>query len=173
MIVRAAAAEDAAAVQAIYAHAVLHGTGTFEEVPPTVEEMIARMADVAARGLPWLVAEVDGRVVGFAYAAPFRLRSAYRHTAEDAVYIAPDFHRRGAGIALLQALIATCEAAEDLNLRQLVALIGDSGNAGSIGLHQAVGFHHAGLFEGVGRKHDQWLDVVFMQRPLNGGAGRR
>lgn len=165
MIVRPARLEDAAACQAVYGHHVLHGVGTFEDPPPTVEAMTERMAAVRGRGLPWLAAEEGGKLLGFAYAAPFRLRAAYGHTVEDAVYVAPDALRRGVGRALLGSLVKGCEAAR-LDLRQMVALVGDSGNAASIGLHEALGFHRAGLFAGVGRKHDRWLDVVMMQRPL-------
>lgn len=167
--IRPATLADAASVQAIYAHHVAHGTGTFEEVAPTHDEMAARIAAVLDRGLPYLVAEVDGAVAGFAYAGPFRLRSAYRYTAEDSVYVAPAASGRGVGRALLTALVAACEAA---GLRQLIAVIGDSGNAASIGVHRACGFEHAGVATGVGYKHGRFLDVVFMQRALNGGATR-
>ena len=170
MSIRPANLEDAPAIQAIYAHHVLHGVATFEEVPPEVEEMAARMIDVRDRGLPWLVAVEAGEVLGFAYAAPFRLRSGYRHTVEDAIYLAPHAQGRGVGRALLTALIAACEAAEALDLRQMVALVGDSGNAGSLALHASAGFRRAGLFEAIGRKHGRWVDVVFMQRTLNEGA---
>lgn len=167
--IRPATVADAVAVQAIYAHHVAHGTGTFEEVAPTPEEMAARIASVLDRGLPYLVAEEGGVVLGFAYAAPFRLRSAYRYTAEDSVYVGSGASRRGVGRALLTALVAACEAA---GLRQLMAVIGDSGNAASIAVHRACGFEHAGVATSVGYKHGRFLDVVFMQRALNGGGTR-
>ena len=117
-------------------------------------------------GLPYLVAVTGGAVAGLSYAKPFRPRAAYRYTVEDSVYIAPDAQGIGVGRALLAELIARCEA---LGLRQMTAVIGDSGNAGSIGLHRAMGFEHSGAFRSVGHKHGRWVDIVFMQRPLNGG----
>lgn len=164
--IRNALAADAAACQAIYAHHVLHGVGTFEEVPPTVEQMSGRMADVARRGLPWLVAEDDAGVRGYAYASPFRLRAAYRYTVEDSIYLAPDALGRGLGRALLGELIVRCEAE---GLRQMVAVIGDSANAASIGLHRACGFEHRGTTPAVGFKHGRFVDVVWMQRALGEG----
>jgi phosphinothricin acetyltransferase len=170
---------DLPAIQALYAHHVLHGRGTFEEVPPSVDEMSGRWGGVTALGLPWLVAEDDGRphkgrpyegrLWGYAYAVPFRSRSAYRYVAEDSVYVAHDAHRRGVGRALMHALILRCEA---LGLHQLMAVIGDGANAGSIGLHAAMGFEPVGVFRHVGYKHRRWLDIVMMQRPLNGGGDR-
>ena len=167
MKLRGATPEDAAAVQAIYAHHVLHGLGTFEEVPPSVEEIGQRMAAVLGRGLPWLVAEDGGRILGYAYAGPFRPRAAYRYTVEDSVYVAPDCMGQGVGKALLNAVIADCER---LGLRQMVAVIGDSGNAGSIGVHRACGFEFKTAVEAVGWKFGRWVDVVWMQRLLNAGA---
>lgn len=169
MLIREAGAADFAAIQAIYAHHVLEGVGTFEEVAPTVPEMLERWAGVTRLGLPWLVAEAEGRLWGYAYASPFRTRTAYRFIAEDAVYVAHDAHRRGVGRALLQALIDRCEA---LGLHQLLAVIGDSGNAGSIGLHAALGFEPAGVVRDAGHKHCRWLDIVLMQKVLNGGGAR-
>ena len=166
MIVRPATPADAAAIAAIYGHACQHGFGTFEEVPPSPEEIAQRMAGVVARGLPYLVAEDAGRVLGFAYAAPFRPRAAYRFTVEDSVYIAPDAHRRGVGRAVLGEVLSACERA---GLRQVVAVIGDSANAGSIGLHRALGFEHAGVGRSFGFKHGRWVDIVWMQKALNGG----
>jgi phosphinothricin acetyltransferase len=166
MIIRAAQAADAEALAAIYGHHVLHGFGTFEETPPSADEMAERLAGVTRYGLPYLAAEEDGRVLGYAYAAPFRARQAYRYTAEDSVYIAPEAVGRGVGRAVLSAVIAACEAA---GLRQLVAVIGDSGNAASIGLHRALGFEHLGVGKSFGFKHGRWVDVVWMQKPLNGG----
>jgi phosphinothricin acetyltransferase len=168
MIVRAANATDVPAIAAIYGHHVLHGLGTFEEVPPTEADMAVRLEAVRSKGLPYLVADKDGAVLGFAYAAPFRARSAYRFTAEDSVYIAPDAIGRGVGRALLGAVIEACEA---LGVRQLTAVIGDSGNAASIGLHTALGFERTGLSRSVGYKHGHWVDIVFMQKALNGGDG--
>jgi phosphinothricin acetyltransferase len=166
LIIRPAVPGDVSAVAAIYNHHALHGLGTFEEAGPPVAEMAARMAAVQDQGLPYLVAEKHGAVLGFAYAGPFRARSAYRFTVEDSVYVAPEAVGQGVGRALLSAVIAACEA---LGLRQMTAVIGDSGNAASIGLHQALGFSHKGVFTGVGFKHGRWVDVVFMQKALNGG----
>ncbi len=165
--IRPAGAADAPALADIYGHHALHGTGTFEEVPPGTEEMATRLAAVQARGLPYLVAEVDGEVAALAYAAPFRLRAAYRYTVEDSVYVSPNHLGRGLGKAVLAEVISACEA---LDLRQMLAVIGDSANAGSIGLHTALGFRHGGVMPAVGFKHGRWLDVVIMQRALNGGA---
>jgi phosphinothricin acetyltransferase len=158
---------DAEACQTIYAHHVLHGVGTFEEVAPTVEEMARSMADVATRGLPWLVAEDEAGVRGFAYASPFRLRAAYRYTVEDSIYLAPEAVSRGIGGMLLAELIARCEA---MGLRQMVAVIGDSANAASIGVHRACGFQHRGTTPALGFKHGRFVDVVWMQRALGEGA---
>jgi phosphinothricin acetyltransferase len=166
MLIRQALIGDAAALAAIYGHHAAHGFGTFEEAAPTPEEMAARMEAIVSRGLPYLVAEVDGAVSGFAYAGPFRSRAAYRYTVEDSVYIAPGRMGQGLGKALLTAVIAACEP---LGVRQMMALIGDSRNGGSIGLHRACGFSHIGIFPAVGFKAGRWVDVVLMQRPLNGG----
>lgn len=166
MIVRAATADDAEALAAIYGHHVRHGLGTFEEEPPSPAEMETRRAAVAARGLPYLVAEDAGKVVGFAYAGPFRPRQAYRYTLEDSVYIAPEAIGKGVGRAVLSAVIAACEA---IGVRQLVAVIGDSGNAASIGLHRSLGFVDAGVGKSFGFKHGRWVDIVWMQKALNGG----
>jgi phosphinothricin acetyltransferase len=168
-ILRDARDEDMGAIQAIYAHHVLHGLGSFEEVPPSFDDMKARRAAVLAAGLPWLVAEIDGHIAGYAYAGPFRPRAAYRYAVEDSVYIAPDFTRRGVGHALLTELIARCEAGP---WRQMLAVIGDSGNQGSVGLHRALGFSPVGTFASVGFKFGRWVDVVLMQRPLGAGDAR-
>jgi L-amino acid N-acyltransferase YncA len=167
MIVRPATPADAEAMADIYGHNAIHETGTFEEAPPTPQEMAARLQAVQARGLPWVVVEDEGRLLGFAYAGPYRLRSAYRYTAEDSVYVAPDAQGRGVGRAALQRVIEACEA---MGLRQLVAVIGDSANAGSVSLHRSLGFLPAGTLPDVGYKHGRWLDVVLMSRPLNGGS---
>ncbi len=168
MIIREAAPADAPALAAIYGHHVLHGLGTFEETPPPAEEMATRLAAVRRRGLPYLVAVGDGgEGLGFAYASPFRLRAAYRFVAEDSIYVAPGHVGRGVGKALLGAVIDRCAR---LGLRQMIAVIGDSGNAASIGLHAALGFEPAGVMPAVGFKHGRWLDIVMMRRALNGGA---
>ena len=169
MRVRAATASDVPVITAVYAHHVLHGLGTFEETPPDEHEMAERFLTVIGAGHPWLVAEdKHGAILGYAYATPFRPRSAYRFTVENSVYVAPDAHRRGAGRALLEALIAACRT---LGKREILAVIGDSGNAGSIGLHAACGFEHTGQFRNVGFKHGRWLDVVFMQKTLRDEPG--
>lgn len=167
MQVRPATLDDIAAVQAIYAHHVMHGLGTFETEPPDQIEMRARHAQVTGAGFPYLVAEVDGRVLGYAYANHFRARAAYRHTVEDSIYVAPTATGRGVGKALLKDLIDRCTA---LGLRQMLALIGDSGNAGSIGVHRSCGFALTGVMQAVGRKADRWVDVVVMQRALGPGS---
>ena len=166
MIVRAATQADAQALADIYGHAVLHGFGTFEEEPPAAADMEARRMAIVSQGLPYLVAEDAGRVLGFAYAAPFRPRAAYRYTLEDSVYVAPDAAGKGGGRAVLRAVIEACEA---LGVRQLLAVIGDSENAASIGLHRSLGFEQTGVGRSVGFKHGRWVDIVHMQKPLNGG----
>ena len=164
--IRPATPADAAAIQAIYAHHVLHGTATFEEVPPDAAEIARRLAEIAGRGLPYLLAETGGRVLGYAYAGPYRARSAYRFTLEDSIYLAPDAIGRGLGRRLLRRLIADCTT---VSARQLVAVIGDSANAGSIALHERLGFAHAGTLRSVGFKFGRWLDTVQMQLPLGPG----
>jgi phosphinothricin acetyltransferase len=153
-------------VAAIYGHHVLHGLGTFEEIPPSDSDIAARMGAVMALGLPYVVMEDAGRVLGFSYASPFRQRAAYRFTAEESVYIHPDHLGRGLGKALVGEVIAACET---LGLRQLVAVIGDSANAGSIGLHRSLGFVEIGVGRAFGFKYGRWVDIVQMQKPLNGG----
>ena len=164
--IRAAAITDAPAVAAIYGHHVLHGFGTFEEEPPPANEIARRMQTVLDASLPYLVATGQGRILGFAHAAPFRPRAAYRHTVEDSVYVAPDAVGQGVGRALLSAVIAACER---LGKRQMIAVIGDSGNAASIALHASLGFARTGVGHSVGFKHGRWVDIVWMQRALNGG----
>jgi phosphinothricin acetyltransferase len=166
VIIRAATPDDAPVLAAIYGHHVLHGLGTFEETPPSAQQMADRLAAVQARSLPWVVAEADGAVQAFAYAAPFRLRAAYRYTAEDSVYVAPNAVRRGLGRASLGAVVEACRVQ---GLRQLVALIGDSANVGSLGLHRALGFAPSGSLPAVGFKHGRWVDVMLMTLALNGG----
>ena len=165
-LIRLATADDAPALAAIYGHHVAHGFGSFEETAPTAAEMAERWAAIIARGLPYLVGEVDGAVAGFAYAGPYRTRSAYRYTVEDSVYVGSTFHGRGVGKLLLMQVIDACES---LGLRRMLALIGDSGNDGSIGLHTALGFERMGLGRSVGFKHGRWVDIVHMQKSLNGG----
>lgn len=158
---------DMADVAAVYAHHVTTSRASFELTAPDAAEMVRRRADVVKRGLPWLLAELDGKVAGFAYASSYRPRPAYRYTVEDSVYVAPWAMRRGAGSALLTELIARCEA---LGYRAMVAVIGGSDNVGSIALHAASGFRHAGMLPAVGWKLGQWADSVIMTRPLGEGA---
>jgi len=164
--VRASRPEDMPAITAIYAHHVLHGLASFELSPPDVDEMARRRAGVLTRGLPYLVAEAGGRLAGYAYAAPHRDRAAYRYALEDSVYIHPECIGRGIGRALLDVLIVACAGA---GYRQLIAVIGDSGNAASIGLHAACGFVRTGLLPSVGFKFGRWVDSVFMQKELGEG----
>lgn len=158
---------DLPAVQAIYAHHVLHGTGTFEEVSPDVGEMTRRWREVRERGFPWLVAVAQGRVVGYAYANWFRARTAYRFTCEDSIYLAPDHCAQGLGTQLLGQLLDRCAAA---GARQMLAVIGDSANQGSVRVHARHGFAPVGTMRDVGLKFGRWLDVVIMQRALGEGA---
>jgi phosphinothricin acetyltransferase len=167
-LVRSSTEADLLAIQAIYARHVLTGFASFEEVPPDLAEMARRRTDVTGRGLPHLVAEAEGRVLGYAYAGPYRARPAYRFTVEDSVYVAAEAAGRGLGRRLLAALIRDCEAA---GARQMVAVIGDSGNAASIALHAAAGFREAGTLRSVGFKLGRWVDSVLMQRPLGPGDG--
>lgn len=166
MKIRDALEADIAAVQAIYAHAVLTGSGTFEYEPPPPEEMRTRWRSVLGYGLPYLVAEIDGVVAGYGACSPFRPRTGYRFTVENSVYVAEAFQRRGVARALLAELIGRCEG---LGLRQMVAVIGDSGNGASIALHRAAGFEDVGVFRSVGFKHGRWIDIVMMQRALGEG----
>lgn len=165
---RDAVAADMAAVHQIYAHHVREGLGSFEEVPPDQAEMERRWAALVARKLPFLVAELDGDVAGYAYAAPYRERKAYRFTIEDSIYVSPQALGRGIGRALLSALIERCTA---LGYRQMVAVIGGSENSASITVHRSLGFLDAGALKAVGWKFDAWVDTVFMQRPLGPQTG--
>lgn len=158
--------EDLPAISAIYGHHVLHATGTFETVPPTEAEMAARRADVLAKGLPYLVVEDAGQVLGFAYCQWFKPRPAYRFSAEDSIYLHPDARGRGLGRQLLAALI---EQAQQAGLRKLIAVIGDSANAASIGVHRSQGFEPAGVIRSCGWKFDRWLDIVLMEKTLGDG----
>ncbi len=160
---------DLPALAAIYTPHALQGSGTFDLEAVDVAEMQRRRDDVLRQGWPWLVAEHLGKVVGYACASTFRARGGYRYCVEDAVYLAPGFTGRGIGRLLLAELIAQCEAA---GARQMVALIGDSGNAASLGLHRALGFEWVGRLDSVGWKLGRWLDVVLMQRALGAGAHR-
>ncbi|UYB54136.1 GNAT family N-acetyltransferase [Xanthomonas sp. AM6] len=165
---RAAEAADIPAITALYAEEVRSHVNTYEYDAPDQAEMLRRMQDVVARGYPYLVAHAaDGRLAGYAYASSYRARVAYRWTVENTVYVDPALHRRGVGSALLQALIADCEAR---GFRQMVAVIGESTNHASIRLHQRFGFRPVGVFSGLGRKHGRWLDTLQMQRPLGPGA---
>jgi L-amino acid N-acyltransferase YncA len=166
ILVRDARDTDMDAVTKIYAAHVLYGLASFEEVPPSLDEMTTRRAAVLQLGLPYLVAELDGRVVGYSYATFYRTRPAYRYTVEDSVYVEDGFHGRGVGTALLAELIARCERGP---WRQMLAVIGDSGNAGSIALHRRMGFAPAGNLVSVGFKLGRWVDSVFMQRALGAG----
>ncbi len=167
LLVRPATVDDIAAIHTIYAHHVLHGTGSFEETPPGLDEMQGRFQAVLDRGLPYLVAERRGAVKGYAYASPFRPRSAYRYTLEDSIYIDPDSVGLGIGRLLLRSLIDQCAAA---GYRQMVAVIGGSENTASIQLHKALGFRTVGVIEASGYKFQRWLDTVLMQRALGEGA---
>jgi L-amino acid N-acyltransferase YncA len=157
---------DVPAITAIYAHHVATGTATFELTPPSVEDMAARRAEVLAKGLPYLVAEEAGQVLGYAYCSSFRPRPAYRFSAEDSIYLAAGAGGRGLGRALLAELAAQAQSA---GVRKLIAVIGDSANTGSIGVHRALGFTHAGVLRSCGRKFDRWLDVVLMEKALGFG----
>jgi L-amino acid N-acyltransferase YncA len=166
--IRPARSSDIPAITRIYAHAVEHGTASFELTPPDEAEMARRMSDLTGKGYPYLAAEIGGALAGYAYAGPYRARPAYRLTVEDSVYIAPDAHRRGVGRTLLAALI---EASAAGGFRQMIAVIGDSPKqAASIGLHEALGFAHVGILQEVGFKHGRWLDSVLMQRALGEGG---
>lgn len=165
--IRPSRPEDLPAITAIYAHAVRTGTGSFEIEPPDQAEMARRRDDILAKGLPYLVAETAAGVMGYAYASPFRPRLAYRFSVENSVYVHADTRGQGLGALLLAELIARCT---DWGARQMLAVIGDSANAGSVALHTRLGFSPAGRFENVGRKFDRWLDIVLMQRTLGPGA---
>ena len=165
MIVRAASNGDAERIAAIYAHHVRHGTATFDTVPLSAAAMAEKIDGLLARDCPFLVAEVDALVVGYAYAAPFRDRPAYAGTVEDSIYLDPDWTARGIGKALLTALVDACEAA---GFRQMIAVAG-GGEPGSVALHIACGFSHAGRMQSVGRKFGRWLDTIYMQRALGTG----
>ena len=161
--IRPAAPTDIAVITRIYAHAVEHGTASFETEPPAEAEMARRQQTLLAKGFPYLVAEIAGAVAGYAYAGPYRDRRAYDWCVEDSIYVAPEFYRQGIGRLLLTRLI---EEAERLDFRQMLGVIGDSANTASIAVHAAVGFRLIGTFQSIGFKHGRWLDTVLMQRPL-------
>jgi L-amino acid N-acyltransferase YncA len=170
IVIRAAVDADLPAIAELYAHHVLTGTASFEVAAPTVDEMRRRYRDVVSHGMPYFVASLSEKsegLAGYAYATAYRSRVAYRHTVEDSVYVDPGCVRRGAGRALLAAVIAACET---LGYRQMVAVIGGSDNTASISLHAALGFRPAGVLPAVGRKFDRWIDTVLMQRALGRGA---
>jgi L-amino acid N-acyltransferase YncA len=168
LLVRDAVEADLAAVQAIYAHHVLNGLASFEEQAPSLEAMQRRFAEIAERGLPYIVGCIDGAVAGFGYCAPYRTRSAYRFVLEDSIYVDARYQRRGIGRALLAALI---ERATALGYRQLIAVIGDSAHVPSIRVHAGAGFLRVGTLRSVGFKFGRWVDTVIMQRPLGAGDG--
>ncbi|XUY27441.1 N-acetyltransferase family protein [Agrobacterium sp. rho-8.1] len=163
VIIRPCAEGDIAAITEIYRHAVLHGTASFEIEPPSVETMIERMRTLMAGGFPYVVAEVEGAVAGYAYAGPHRARPAYGATVEDSIYVDPERKGLGIGKTLLLTLI---EEATARGFRQMVAVVGDADNAASIGVHRTAGFEMVGALKSVGWKHGRWLDIVLMQRPL-------
>ena len=165
--IRSSRDEDVAAIAAIYGYHVLNGVASFEEVPPPVEEIARRRAEIAAQGLPYLVAEREGRVIGYCYAGPFRPRVGYRFTLEDSIYIDAGEVGRGVGRRLLDDVV---RRSAELGYRQMVAVIGGSETVASIRLHEALGFAHAGVLPAVGFKFGRWIDVVLMQRELGPGA---
>ena len=166
LIIRNSLPDDIPAITAIYKHHVLHGTGTFEIDPPSCDDMANRRADVIGKGLPYLVATDGSQILGFAYCNWFKPRPAYRFSAEDSIYLAPEALGRGLGRSLLAELMQRAEAA---GVRKLIAVIGDSANQGSIGVHQSVGFTHVGVLKSCGWKFDRWLDVVLMDKALGAG----
>lgn len=165
-VIRDATEADLPAIQAIYAHHVLHGVASFEETPPSVDALRERLAAVHSHGLPYMVAQIDGKVAGYCYATPYRPRAAYRNTIEDSIYIDDAFRGRGLGRILLEALIARCEAGP---WRQMVSVIADGGSGGSLSLHRSLGFELVGTLKAVGFKHGRWLDTTLMQRTLGVG----
>lgn len=168
--IRASRDDDVAAVATIYAHHVLHGTGTFETEPPSPADMAARRADVLSKGLPYLVAERDGQVLGFAYCNWFKPRPAYRFSAEDSIYIADEARGQGLGAQMLAALEQAAEAA---GVRKLIAVIGDSANVGSVGVHRKQGFSHVGTIKDCGWKFGEWRDIVLMEKVIGAGSTTR
>ncbi|ABE45344.1 GCN5-related N-acetyltransferase [Polaromonas sp. JS666] len=161
------AESDIEAIQAIYAHYVATNLATFELEPPTVRQMLSRRGDILRGGYPYLVARRDGELVGYAYAGAYRSRPAYRHTVEDSIYVAPGMRQAGVGSALLRELIRQCE---QRGFRQMVAVVGNSANTGSLRAHEALGFTRVGTLGCIGYKFGQWVDTVLMQRALGDGA---
>ncbi|MFF2774195.1 GNAT family N-acetyltransferase [Streptomyces sp. NPDC058052] len=168
-LIRPATEGDLAAVAAIYSHYVDHTVVTFDETPPPLAFWRSRLDDLAARGLPFLVAEEAGRIAGYAYAAPWRPKPAYRHSVENSVYLAPERTGRGLGASLMEALLDGCSRA---GVRQVVAVIADSGTAASVALHRRLGFTDAGRLTAVGHKHGRWLDTILLQRTLTADEGQ-
>ncbi|WP_211946150.1 GNAT family N-acetyltransferase [Cupriavidus yeoncheonensis] len=168
---RDAGPADVPAIQAIYAHHVVHGRASFEETPPNADDMQLRMAEVRRKGLPYLVAERDGEVLGYAYASPYRARSAYRFAIEDSIYIDHRCVGEGLGRTLLEALIARCETGPWRQMVAVVACTASGEGAGSLAVHERLGFRTVGRLEAVGFKHGQWIDTVLMQRELGAGRG--
>jgi phosphinothricin acetyltransferase len=164
--IRPATPGDLPAIAAIYAHHVLHGLGSFEEIPPDAAEMRRRFDEVASRGLPYYAAEIGGALVGYGYCNLFRTRSAYRFSVEDSIYVKDGMHGKGVGRVLLEAMIERCTG---LGYRQMIAVIGDSGNEGSIRLHAGLGFVHAGMLRSTGIKFGRWVDTEMMQLALGPG----
>jgi phosphinothricin acetyltransferase len=163
VLIRASVDSDVPAITEIYRHHVLHGTGSFEIVPPDESEMRGRREKILRAGCPWLVAEMQGDVVGYAYAGPFHTREAYRFTLEDSIYVKHGSSGQGVGGRLLEKLIEACRKS---SYKKIVALIGDSANVGSIRIHERCGFQHSGVLKSVGIKQDRWLDVILMQLEL-------
>ncbi|WP_457089085.1 N-acetyltransferase family protein [Microvirga sp. P5_D2] len=168
LTLRTSTEADIPAITAIYAHAVQHGTASFELDPPDEAEMARRRAAILEGGYPYIVAEREGGILGYAYAGAYRTRPAYRSTVEDSIYISPSAQGQGIGRLLLEALIKECETRD---FRLMVAVIGDEDSKGSIALHKSLGFELVGILKGVGYKHGRWLSTVLMQRPLSGGMG--
>lgn len=167
-LIRPCQKADIPAIADLYAHHVQYGTGTFETVAPSPADMAQRWQDVQERKLPWLVAEqASGHIMGFAYCNWFKPRAAYRFSAEDSIYLHPDAAGQGLGRALLAELLRQAQAA---GVRKMIAVIGDSANAGSVGLHRALGFSHVGTIAACGWKFDRWLDIVLMEKTLGAGA---
>ena len=165
-LIRPSADADLPAITAIYAHHVLYGTGSFETEPPSVADMTTRRADVLSKGLPYLVVEQDGKIAGFAYGNWFKPRPAYRYSVEDSIYMAPDLQGKGLGRALLAELMARFEA---VGIRKVMAIVGDSANTGSVGIHLALGFTQVGIVDSCGWKFGAWRDIVIMQKTLGVG----
>ena len=165
-LIRPSRDEDIRAITVIYAHHVLHGTGSFETEAPSIADMTARRADVLSKGLPYLVVEQDREIIGFAYGNWFKPRPAYRYSVEDSIYLAANLHRKGLGRALLAELLARCET---VGIRKVMAIVGDSANAGSVGVHRSVGFTPVGTIAACGWKLGAWRDIVIMQKTIGAG----